>query len=85
MVRMMSTSSRSHPTGVRGLKYVRAGSGHGDDMSHPTGVRGLKYRTNIEADQGSMSHPTGVRGLKFIACNVLTVDEAGRTPLGCVD
>ena len=34
---------RSHPTGVRGLKYLRKRFGLAHFASHPTGVRGLKY------------------------------------------
>ena len=37
-----SSDSMSHPTGVRGLKSVRAPACFARRLSHPTGVRGLK-------------------------------------------
>ena len=33
----------SHPTGVRGLKWLLGGGLECAPKSHPTGVRGLKY------------------------------------------
>ena len=57
--------SESHPTGVRGLKYVRLQHEGTHGVSHPTGVRGLKYSPPVQNRLTSLSHPTGVRGLKL--------------------
>ena len=43
---LYEVSQESHPTGVRGLKYVIQGSAVHGAMSHPTGVRGLKFSDN---------------------------------------
>ena len=37
----------SHPTGVRGLKFVDPHAFRLDDRSHPTGVRGLKLMDEL--------------------------------------
>ena len=56
----------SHPTGVRGLKFVHVAERGGVGESHPTGVRGLKYPRDVLPGHANRSHPTGVRGLKFV-------------------
>ena len=75
---------KSHPTGVRGLKFGDAADGHACQLSHPTGVRGLKSDQGDDGRASHGSHPTGVRGLKYEgqACDG---ERRGRTPLGCVD
>ena len=40
---IVTVKHESHPTGVRGLKYVATGEADIAHASHPTGVRGLKY------------------------------------------
>ena len=56
--------SKSHPTGVRGLKFGRDFALRVSSESHPTGVRGLKSIVACCGMAWFMSHPTGVRGLK---------------------
>ena len=43
---LMSGGRASHPTGVRGLKFLSLPRGEPFFKSHPTGVRGLKYANN---------------------------------------
>ena len=76
---------RSHPTGVRGLKYDDIDRGALLFKSHPTGVRGLKY-----------SHVcTIVPPMRLVAPHwgawieitgrIPDINDRSRTPLGCVD
>ena len=58
--------SRSHPTGVRGLKFADLVLAVAGDASHPTGVRGLKFVDPHAFRLDDRSHPTGVRGLKLM-------------------
>ena len=75
---------RSHPTGVRGLKFRSHNWMMEKVESHPTGVRGLKLVTIEQIARWAGSHPTGVRGLKY-GHGVCRGRGRGRTPLGCVD
>ena len=56
--------SKSHPTWVRGLKYINPLRTSEQLVSHPTWVRGLKYWYPVQTSHGQWSHPTWVRGLK---------------------
>ena len=82
---LCSVSRKSHPTGVRGLKYRLHRRINGGDRSHPTGVRGLKFVTATVNGFTSAVAPHWGAWIE-IQCNL---DESlrvlGRTPLGCVD
>ena len=55
----------SHPTWVRGLKYLHISGLDGIAVSHPTWVRGLlNLLVEVQHVEGPKSHPTWVRGLK---------------------
>ena len=55
----------SHPTWVRGLKFMRKVKAALVGKSHPTWVRGLKYTKRPIILIAFLSHPTWVRGLKL--------------------
>ena len=77
-------TAMSHPTRVRGLKFVFCFVRIEHDQSHPTRVRGLKFIKSQKHAWKTMSHPTRVRGLKF---NHLGegYEFFSRTLHGCVD
>jgi len=57
--------NESHPTRVRGLKWIRKSGPLAGKRSHPTRVRGLKYHRGGLHRRHGESHPTRVRGLKY--------------------
>ena len=70
---------KSHPTGVRGLKFHGGRGLAAQEVSHPTGVRGLKSRgPRIRPWSWSPSHPTGVRGLKSNGSGLIRARNASR-------
>ena len=56
---------KSHPTWVRGLKFLADEAHHINAWSHPTRVRGLKFTKLVGKNLSKTSHPTRVRGLKL--------------------
>ena len=62
----------SHPTWVRGLKYLWRGYVVGVVVSHPTWVRGLKSMATLPMPVVLRSHPTWVRGLKLSGQRIRT-------------
>ena len=56
---------KSHPTWVRGLKFVSKLQSNVFKVSHPTWVRGLKSSFLLHCPLARRSHPTWVRGLKY--------------------
>ena len=59
-----TSSARSHPLRVRGLKPVRQSRRYKFSGSHPLRVRGLKRRKEMGRRRHGWSHPLRVRGLK---------------------
>ena len=55
----------SHPSRVRGLKYLLRQQELLEQVSHPSRVRGLKYCLLQIPLKFAKSHPSRVRGLKF--------------------
>ena len=66
-----ATKFASHPTWVRGLKFVYLYVCVQVCRSHPTWVRGLKFVYLYVCVQVCKSHPTWVRGLKCILRPIL--------------
>ncbi len=56
----------SHPSWVRGLKYILSRCPFHSKLSHPSWVRGLKFVLNSGCIFSFWSHPSWVRGLKYI-------------------
>ena len=54
----------SHPSRVRGLKYVKTSFLLTIIPSHPSRVRGLKFGWSAKGVDSLASHPSRVRGLK---------------------
>ena len=58
---------QSHPTWVRGLKFLQDATTQQLPKSHPTWVRGLKSPLHNHCRSIIIpSHPTWVRGLKYV-------------------
>ena len=74
----------SHPTGVRGLKYVTVVSQFGGVHVAPHWGAWIEIIIMPKSVTKVSSHPTGVRGLKYRCCEG-TRHASRRTPLGCVD
>ena len=75
----------SHPTGVRGLKYLGPDELDQRRQSHPTGVRGLKYALRQVGQSARRVAPHWGAWIEIDLLSDKTVANASRTPLGCVD
>ena len=56
----------SHPTGVRGLKWIRGDAGDAHLEVAPHWGAWIEIRGLDESEGEAQSHPTGVRGLKCV-------------------
>ena len=64
---MVTRLNLSHPSRVRGLKFIENSQSHSHSGSHPSRVRGLKYCHGLKLFKILKSHPSRVRGLKYIS------------------
>ena len=69
------TDMLSHPTGVRGLKFIGGVKTSGLKVSHPTGVRGLKY---IQVLDGAVSSTVAPHWGAWIEIRIPQVAEGTR-------
>ena len=78
-------SSWSHPTWVRGLKYLGQARSISGSGSHPTWVRGLKCQIGrLKVSDGKVAPHMGA-WIEICFPNTRTRIWERRTPHGCVD
>ena len=77
---------RSHPSRVRGLKYIELGStSFHIFQSHPSRVRGLKFLIYFQTKSFLLVAPFAGAWIEIFMAFASTVPLACRTLRGCVD
>ena len=83
---LVSSSSRSHPVRVRGLKLVKRSDLRKGLLVAPRAGAWIETRGLHRCMPSSKtSHPVRVRGLKRFVGRLIISIPASRTPCGCVD
>ena len=75
----------SHPTWVRGLKFLLSITILSTNWSHPTWVRGLKSFNGLENGGQETVAPHMGAWIEIKDLRIRKLTPKGRTPHGCVD